>query len=148
MKTMMNRLGWTASAMFAALLFAAPAMAAANGEMYKARLSVVPLDISMQANVAGSGSLTATLAGNKLTVNGTVQGLKSPATDAHIHRGPRGIPGPAILDLNVTKGTTATISGTVDLSPSQLDDLKNGNLYVQVNSERAPDGNLRGWILP
>jgi hypothetical protein len=148
MNTMMNRLGWTACLMLAAMLFAAPVMAAGNGETYKARLSVVPLDIAMQTNVAGFGTLTATLAGNRLTVNGTIQGLRSPATDAHIHRGPRGIPGPAILDLNVTKATTATISGTVELSPSQLDDLKNGNLYVQVNSERAPDGNLRGWILP
>jgi len=134
--------------MLAVILLGAPLMAAPNGETYKARLSVVPIDVTMQATVAGQGQLTATLMGNKLTVNGTVQGLRSPATDAHIHRGPKGIPGPAILDLTVTKATAATISGTVELSASQLDDLKNGNLYVQVNSERAPDGNLRGWILP
>jgi hypothetical protein len=145
---MIKRFGWTACLILAAGLLAGPVMAAANGETYKARLSVVPLDIAMQTNVAGQGNLTATLAGNRLTVNGTIQGLRSPATDVHIHRGPRGIPGPAILDLSVTKATTATISGTVDLSPSQLADLKDGNLYVQVNSERAPDGNLRGWILP
>jgi len=134
--------------MAAAIFLGARVEAAPNGENYKARLSVVPLDIAMQATVAGQGNLTATLAGNRLTVNGTIQGLRSPATEAHIHRGPKGIPGPAILDLTVTKATAATISGTVELSPSQLDDLKNGNLYVQVNSERAPDGNLRGWILP
>ena len=134
--------------MAAAIFLGARVDAAPNGETYKARLSVVPLDIAMQATVAGQGNLTATLAGNRLTVNGTIQGLRSPATEAHIHRGPKGIPGPAILDLTVTKATAATISGTVELSPSQLDDLKNGNLYVQVNSERAPDGNLRGWILP
>ncbi len=118
--------------MAAAIFLGARVEAAPNGENYKARLSVVPLDIAMQATVAGQGNLTATLAGNRLTVNGTIQGLRSPA----------------ILDLTVTKATAATISGTVELSPSQLDDLKNGNLYVQVNSERAPDGNLRGWILP
>jgi CHRD domain len=145
---MIKRFGWTACLILAVSLLAGPVMAAANGETYKARLSVVPLDIAMQTTVAGQGNLTATLAGNRLTVNGTIQGLRSPATDVHIHRGPRGIPGPAILDLSVTKATTATISGTVDLSPSQLADLKDGNLYVQVNSERAPDGNLRGWILP
>jgi hypothetical protein len=29
-----------------------------------------------------------------------------------------------------------------------VQDLKDGQLYVQVNSERAPDGNLRGWLMP
>ena len=74
------------------------------------------------------------------------KGLRSPATVAHIHRGVPGIQGPAILDLIVTKSTTPTISGTVDLTPQMVEDLKNGQLYVQLNSERAPDGNLRGWL--
>jgi len=133
--------------MLAASVLAAPAMAAANGETYKTRLSVVPLDVGMQATVAGQGSVTATLAGNKLTVSGTAEGLRSPATVAHIHRGPPGIPGPAILDLTITNTTTPTISGTVDLTPSMVADLKNGQLYVQLSSERAPDGNLRGWLM-
>jgi hypothetical protein len=132
--------------MLGAALFALPAGAAQN-ETYKARLSPVPIDIAMQANVAGLGNLTATLAGNKLTVNGTFDGLKSPATEAHINRGPKGIPGPSIHDLTVAKGTSGAITGTVDLTPTEVDDLKNERLYVQLNSERAPDGNLRGWIL-
>jgi hypothetical protein len=132
----------------AAILLAGSAWAAPQGgETYKARLSVVPLDVAMQANVAGVGNVTATLVGNKLTVNGTVSGLRSPATDVHIHRGPKGIPGPAILDLAVTKDTNATISGSLDLTPQQVQDLKNEQFYVQLNSQRAPDGNLRGWLL-
>ncbi len=133
--------------MLAVILIGAPAIAAQNGDTYKTRLSVVPIDVAMQANVAGQGSVTATLAGNKLTVSGTAEGLRSPATVAHIHRGVPGIPGPAILDLNITKTTSPTISGTVDLSPQMVEDLKNGQLYVQLNSERAPDGNLRGWLM-
>ena len=134
------------AAIAAASLMAVPAMAAQNGEMYRTRLSVVPIDVAMQATVAGQGAVTATLNGNKLTVSGTAQGLRSPATVAHIHRGAPGIPGPAILDLTVTNTTAPTISGTVDLTPSMVADLKNGQLYVQLNSERAPDGNLRGWL--
>jgi hypothetical protein len=147
MKTMIKRFGRTACVILAASLLAAPAMAAANGETYKTRLSVVPLDVGMQATVAGQGSVTATLAGNKLTVNGTAEGLRSPATVAHIHRGAPGIPGPPILDLTITNTTTPTISGTVDLTPQMVQDLKNGQLYVQLSSERAPDGNLRGWLM-
>ncbi|HXJ01808.1 MAG TPA: CHRD domain-containing protein [Micropepsaceae bacterium] len=127
-------------------LVSIPVLAAQSGDTYRTRLSVVPLDVAMQANVAGQGSVTATLAGNKLTVNGTAEGLRSPATVAHIHRGMPGIPGPSILDLTVSKTTTPTISGTVDLTPQMVEDLKNGQLYVQLNSERAPDGNLRGWL--
>jgi hypothetical protein len=144
---MIKWFGWTACLMLAANLLAGPVMAAANGETYKTRLSVVPLDVGMQATVAGQGSVTATLAGNKLTVSGTAEGLRSPATVAHIHRGAPGIPGPAILDLTITNTTTPTISGTVDLSPQMVQDLKNGQLYVQLSSERAPDGNLRGWLM-
>ena len=131
----------------ALLLSAAAAAAAPAGETYRTRLSVVPLDVSMQANVAGQGSVTATLQGNRLTVSGTAEGLRSPATVAEIHRGPPGIPGPAILDLTVSKSTTPNIGGAVELTPSMVQDLKNGQFYVQVNSERAPDGNLRGWLM-
>jgi hypothetical protein len=135
------------AAISAVLLSAAAAAAAPAGETYRTRLSVVPIDVAMQANVAGQGSVTATLQGNKLTVQGTAEGLRSPATVAQIHRGPPGIPGPAILDLSVSKYNTPSIGGTVDLTPSMVQDLKNGQLYVQLNSERAPDGNLRGWLM-
>ncbi len=61
-----------------ALLLAAQAFAAqGGGEVYRARLSVVPLDVAMQANVAGLGQVTATLNGNRLTVTGDASGLKS-----------------------------------------------------------------------
>ena len=133
--------------MLGGALMALPAGAAQNGDMYKARLSPVPIDIAMQANVAGMGNLTAMLVGNKLTINGTFDGLKSNATEAHINRGPKGIPGPSIHDLTIQKSTSGSITGSVDLTPTEVDDLKNERLYVQLSSERAPDGNLRGWIL-
>lgn len=143
---MMQRRHVTAVILGAAMLWAMPGTAADNGNTYKTRLSVVPIDFAMQATVAGQGAVTATLNGNKLTVTGSAEGLRSPATVAHIHRGQPGIPGPAILDLTVTNTTAPTISGTVELSPSMVEDLKNGQLYVQLNSERAPEGNLRGWL--
>jgi hypothetical protein len=133
--------------LFSALLLSSAVAAAPAAEKYHTRLSVVPLDVAMQANVAGQGAVNATLEGNKLTVSGNAQGLRSPATVVQIHRGPPGIPGPAILELTVTKTTAPVIGGTVELSPSMVQDLKSGDLYVQVNSERAPDGNLRGWLM-
>ena len=144
---MATRRGFTASWVGAAILWLGAAAAAQTGETYKGRLSVVPIDVSMQSTVAGSGSLTAVLAGRKLTINGTFEGLRSPATVARVHRGVRGIRGPAILDLTVSKATSGAVSGSFDLTPAQVEDLRNSRLYVQIDSERAPDGNLWGWLL-
>jgi CHRD domain-containing protein len=148
---MMKRRGFTVVVAGAAILLAARTAGAQTAEKspetYKARLSVVPIDVSMQSTIAGSGSLTAALAGRKLTITGTFEGLRSPATLAQIHRGPKGMRGPAIFDLAVTKATSGTVSGTLDLSPAQIEDLRNGRMYVQIHSERAPDGNLWGWLL-
>src|ERR1700682_4108944 len=92
------------------------------GETFKARLSPVPIDVTMMSTVAGSGSLTATLSGKQLTITGTFEGLRSPATTAQIHRGPKGIRGPAILelDLMVSKAMKGTLSGSVELTPDQI----------------------------
>jgi len=118
---------------------------------FKGRLSPVPIDVSMQATIAGNGSVTATLNGTKLSVSGSFEGLKSPATIAQIHKSPvRGVHGPAVLDLAVAKtdGAAGTLSGTFDLTPMQVTDLEKGRLYVQLHSEKAPDGNLWGWLSP
>lgn len=103
----------------------------------------------MMATIAGSGSLTATLKGKQLTIQGTFQGLRSPATTAQIHRAPKAIPGAAIpnSELTVTKAVEGTVSGALELTPDQIADLRNGQWYVQIQSERAPDGNLWGWLL-
>ena len=139
--------GITAIWVGAAILWLGATAVAQTGETFKGRLSVVPIDVSMQATVAGSGSLTAVLAGRKLTINGTFEGLRSPATVAHLHRGIRGIRGPAILDLTVSKATSGAVTGSLDLTPAQVEDLRNSRLYVQIDSERAPEGNLWGWLL-
>jgi hypothetical protein len=102
----------------------------------------------MQSAVAGRGTVTATLAGATLTIAGTFSDLKTPATVAKIHVGPKGIRGPAVLDLTVTKAISGTIAGTFELTPEQRDDLRSARLYVQLHSEKAPDGNLWGWLLP
>jgi len=120
---------------------------AQGGETYKVWLTPVPLDSGMLSTVAGKGLLSAVLTGKKLTITGTFSGLKSPATDAHIHHGPKAIRGPVILDLPVPQATSGAISGSIDLTSEQVEDLKNNSLYIQINSQGAPAGNLWGWLL-
>ena len=132
-----------------ALLAAAVPVSGQGPKTFKARLSPVPIDLTMQATVAGKGSLTATLVGAKLSVTGTFEGLRSPATTAHVHKGPvAGVRGPSVFDLVVSKGTSGNIAGSIDLTPAQITDLEKGRLYVQLQSEKAPDGNLWGWLMP
>jgi len=127
------------------------ALAAQSPKTVKARLSPVPIDFAMQATVAGSGTVTAALAGTKLSISGNFDGLKSPATIAQVHKSPaRGVRGPVVFDLTVTKTDAAsgTLAGTFTLTPLQVQDFEKGRLCVQFHSEKAPDGNLWGWIIP
>jgi len=104
----------------------------------------------MQATVAGKGTVTATLTGaRKLSLTGTFEGLRSPATLAQVHKSPvPGVRGPVVFDLSASKDTSGTISGSIDLTEAQVTDLEKGRLYVQLHSEKAPDGNLWGWLMP
>jgi hypothetical protein len=129
------------------LVLSQPA-AAQNEVRYKVRLAPVPMDIAMRSTVAGSGSATAVLKGTSLTINGTFEGLRSSATAARLHQGPTmGLRGMPFADLMISKATNGTITGAVALSPDQARALERGRVYLQISSERAPDGNLWGWFV-
>ena len=132
----------------AAVVWFAPSGAAQNPERYKVRLTTVPMDGGMRNTVAGSGSATATLAGATLAINGTFEGLRSPATAARVHSGvARGVRGASVAELTVSKATKGTLTGSISLTPEQVKGLREGRLYVELASEKAPEGNLWGWIL-
>jgi hypothetical protein len=136
------------AALAVAFFACAPAFGQAPST-FKVRLSPVPIDAAMRPTVAGLGNATATLRGAKLTVTGSFDGLKSPATIAQIHTSAAaGVRGPAIFDLTVSKATSGMVTGSVDLTPEQVASLRKGQLYIQIHSEKAPDGNLWGWLLP
>ncbi len=122
--------------------------AAQNPERYKVRLTTVPMDGGMRNTVAGSGSATATLTGATLAINGTFDGLRSPATAATVHSGAaRGVRGASVAELTVSKATKGTLAGSISLTPEQVKGLREGRLYIELASEKAPEGNLWGWML-
>ena len=128
------------------LMLAVTAPLAQSGRAFKGRLSPVPV-AAASPDITGVGSVTATLTGTKLTISGTFEGLASPATFAKLHRAPKGIRGPAVFDLTITPGTSGKIDGSIDLASAQVEDLARERFYVQLHSEKAPDGNLWGWLL-
>src|SRR5712692_5584860 len=135
---------WPGAAVASALLLSlALPLRAQPLETYKGRLSPVPIDAQLAPNTTGHGAASVALAGAKLTVTGTFEGLRGPATGAQLRRGlATGVRGPALFDLTVTKAASGTVSGSFDLTPEQIDGLRKGRLYVQIDSEKAPDGNL------
>jgi hypothetical protein len=129
-----------------ALMWAAPASSA---EQFETRLATSPMTDGQHAGNPGEGRAKATLDGNKLTVTADFQGFSSNATTAQLYDGAGiAMPGPKAFDLTVTQATSGTVSGTVTLSAKQVSALRAGHFYVQVNSQKAPDGNLTGWLLP
>jgi CHRD domain len=122
------------------------ALGAQAASAFRGRLAPVPV-AAASPTITGVGAVTATLTGTKLTITGTFEGLATPVTFAKLHRAPKGIRGPAVFDLTVTPGTSGKISGSLDLSASQVEDLGRERFYVQLHSEKAPDGNLWGWLL-
>jgi hypothetical protein len=151
--------------MIGASLFVALPVGAQGVEKYHARLAPAPpLGLRGErggefptpaSHVIGAGSASATLTGSKLTVTGTFQGMATPATEAKVGLGlAPGARLDLILDLKLTKspeatpaGTSGLVEGAFDLTPAQVDGLKKGKLYIQINSVGAPKGHLLGWLL-
>lgn len=129
------------------LTLALAAAQTAPGPM-RARLSPLPTDLAMQETIAGLGAAMATLAGTTLTVEGTYRGLMSPATSVRVYESPRpGLRGPLVGEFASGGGTTGAFKGTLTLTREQAAAYAKGLLYVQVQSEKAPDGNLWGWLM-
>ena len=137
-----------AGLLVAGLVGLAPAIHAQGTRTFKTRLSPVPV-AAYNANVIGTGSVTATLAGTKLTIAGNYEGLASPATIARVFKSSRpGVRGDALFDLKVSGGTSGTITGQFDLTAAQVQELTASRYYVQLYSEKAAEGNLWGWLMP
>ncbi len=140
-----------AAALFLAL--AAPAFAA--DVQYATELDPVAFDNSNVKNNVGIGHVTATLSGSTLTVTGDYSGLSSEATAANLQLGlgrgvaggtTGGLDGTTVGKLTIGGGMSGQISGSVKLNSAQLAALKKGALYVEIDSAKAPTGNLWGWL--
>jgi len=75
-------------------------------------------------------------------------GLTSPANAAHIHGpAPEGVNAPVLFPITVpasTKGTANDVN--ITMTPTQLQQLKDGLFYFNVHSTNFPNGEIRGQI--
>ena len=141
------RCRFAAAGLLAFLAGASMTVAATSGETFMARLSPLGVTNATVNTTTGTGSVSAVLDGARLVIDATFEGLTGSATLASIRRGPKGIPGPVVFDVQVPKASSGKINVTIALNVEQIADLRAGRLYLQIHSERAPDGSLRGWLL-
>ena len=146
MRTFLNRTGVVLLA--AELLWAGLGTSVAAAEKYLVYLSPMPFSEATHPNITGKGSGSATLEGDTLSINAAFSGLASAATKGHLSLSKAaGIPGTPLFDLTVSNDVTGKAIGQVKLDPGQVAALRGGKLYVQIDSEKAPTGNLWGWLL-
>ncbi|MFN2578127.1 MAG: CHRD domain-containing protein [Pyrinomonadaceae bacterium] len=92
---------------------------------------------------SGAGTATVLLSPDETSarVSLNFSGLSSAQTDAHIH-GPAaaGVIGPILFPLPNGNASDFLIS----LTPTDVSNLKNGQLYVNVHSANFPNGEIRG----
>lgn len=106
-----------------------------------------------------SGTVTATLDGDELTVEGQFSGLRgnfdaTVAGGAHIHTGYAGQNGGIALglttipDLDLKGGTFSSVSNTFTLTEEQKTALMNRQFYVNIHTTAYGSGEIRGQLLP
>jgi alcohol dehydrogenase (cytochrome c) len=138
-------------ALLALAIISPPALAAqdgGDGDLFRGRLSPLPVTNASVNSITGSGNVTASLDGLVLSISGSFGGMSSPATEAQVRLAPGGLVGPAVHALEVSSGASGTLSGSVELSGDQVAALREQALYVQIASVDNPEGEIRGWLFP
>jgi hypothetical protein len=72
-------------------------------------------------------------------------GLMGPTTASHIHRAPAGVNGPVIYPLAIGVFQSG-VQGVLQFNATDLPDLLNLGLYVNIHTQVFPGGEIRGQI--
>lgn len=101
------------------------------------------------------GKVLALLSGDEKRLDFIVQsgGYTSPVISAHFHLAPAGVNGPVVKNIPIDAtgngvGTwTSTVADPEALTPSLVDSLKRGNIYVNIHTSQIPTGEIRGQVV-
>jgi len=143
MTTTFVRSGLAALACAAAVVLAAPALAATINLKadLKSSNEVPPVDSK------GSGSVTAAFdtASKQLSWKGSVTGLSGPATAAHFHSAESGKNGAVVVPIaGADKGS---FEGSATLTDAQAEELMAGKWYVNIHTAANKAGEIRGQVV-
>jgi hypothetical protein len=99
----------------------------------------------------GTATFTLDEDGTTLNYDISVSDLSGPVIGAHFHNAAAGFVGPVVFSItgDVTQfGATATIQGSVALTPTQLAAVRAGEYYINVHTSLNPAGEIRGQVTP
>lgn len=101
-----------------------------------------------------SGHVKALLKRNVIYISGKFKYLSSEYLFSHIHLGGPGVNGPVQFNLSAKlktdkkSGCFKKCENRFVLTDEQVQELKDGNLYVNIHSVNNPSGELRAQLLP
>ena len=138
---MMSRLG---SLFVAVSLGAILASGAAVGETMKFKADLKAASEVPPTDSAGTGlaDVSVDTSTKKLTWTITSSGLTGEATAAHFH-GPAAVGENAGPVVDISKNVA---SGTSDITDAQLSYLHAGKWYLNIHTQKYPDGEIRGQV--
>lgn len=130
-------------------------LAGCGGERYVAVTSFSGNAEVPPVTTGAQGTVTATLEGNTLTINGAFSGLQSDlhtveGSAAHIHNGAMGTNGPIVfnLDVTTTDRRSGSLSGSKELTKEEQEAFKLQRFYVNVHTMNNQSGEIRGQFQP
>ena len=99
--------------------------------------------VSTSASASGTIAVAADLA-----ISGSINTTGVEGTMAHIHKAPAGQNGPVVVPMVKTADNVWSIPAGAKLTEAQYQDLKDGNLYINVHSAAHKGGEIRGQLKP
>lgn len=131
-----------------ALLLACAGGAAAETLHFATVLSGKNEKVPNNVPATGTASVTLDTVTKTATYRIEFTGLSGPVKILHIHglRPPSG-GAPEVIMMRMDH-PTSPVTGTVSFTDAQIAQLKHGDLYVNVHSDKYPDGEIRGWLVP
>src|SRR5579859_4253082 len=128
-----------------ALILAGVSVAGARMTVWTAALSSgqeVPKQVVK--DTAAHGLFKGTLTGTTLKWKLTFAKLTGPATAAHIHMAAKGKSGNVVVPLCTP--CKSGMTGKASLTGAELSAFKKHLLYVNVHTQKNPDGEIRGQL--
>lgn len=112
----------------------------------------IPLNGGQEApapNAFGAhGSFSYEIDGTEFCYTLEVEGLSTPAVAAHVHVGPRNVPGPVVIPLDVVSATSFEVSDCVTISAMLAGAIEAdpSAYYVNVHTPMNQPGEIRGQL--